>query len=123
MDRIIPRLGIGLVMAVCVTLAGCASVQPTNRAAVAYNRDFAKARDETILLNVLRASASQPLQFSTISNVSGGVHTGITLGVPFTNLLAGGKDAISPEIELTARNPTVQITPLERFRVALSQQF
>ncbi|MET0374569.1 MAG: hypothetical protein ABW128_09965 [Rhizorhabdus sp.] len=93
-------------------LTGCQTVQSTDKAAVEYNRAFARARDEITLINVLRAAERQPLQFSTISSVQGGVRSGASIRVPFINILAGGRDAVSPEISLSARNPTVSIAPL-----------
>lgn len=95
-----------------VLLAACQTVQSTDEAAVAYNRAFAEARDEITVLNVLRASERQPLQFSTMSSVQGAVRAGASIRVPFINVIAGDRDSISPEITVTARNPTVSITPL-----------
>lgn len=106
------RLGTLLVACVAVLIAGCQTVQGTNEAAVDYNRAFAKARDEITLLNVLRAAARQPLQFSTISSVQGAIRSGASIRVPFVNVILGDRESISPEITLSARNPTVSITPL-----------
>lgn len=95
------------------TLAGaCQTIQSTNDAAVDYNRAFARARDEITVLNVLRASQRQPLQFSTVSSVQGAVRSGASVRVPFINLIDGGPNVISPEVTLSARNPTVSIAPL-----------
>lgn len=98
--------------ALAFSLNGCATLQPTEQAALEYNRAFARARDNTTLLNILRASERHPLQFSTISNVTGALRTGIKLSVPFTNVIAGGKDVISPGFEFSNRNPNVSIQPL-----------
>ena len=101
-----------IVACVAVLIAACQTVQGTDKAAVDYNRAFAKARDEITLLNVLRAAARQPLQFSTISSVQGAVRSGASIRVPFINVIAGDRESISPEITVSARNPTVSITPL-----------
>lgn len=93
-------------------LSACAMTGPAHKVAVDYNRSFAHARDEVLLLNVLRASAREPLQFSTMGTVTGGVRTGSTISIPFTNIIAGGKDAISPTIGFTDRNPSVTVVPL-----------
>jgi len=94
-------------------LTGCASHYTTDGAAVSYNRSFANARNEVLLLNILRASASEPLQFSTISTVTGSVQNGTKISVPFTNIILGGEDSITPTLEVTTRNPNVTIAPLE----------
>ncbi|PAX06418.1 hypothetical protein [Sphingomonas lenta] len=98
--------------AAAMPLAGCETFQPTNGAAVQYNRSFARARDEVTVLNVLRASGRQPLQFSTVSTVTGEVRTGVQVTLPFTNVIAGGDDEISPSFGFTNRNPAVTIVPL-----------
>jgi hypothetical protein len=103
------------VVAACVLfgLHGCATIPPTtDQAAIDYNWAFAKARDETLVVNVLRAAEREPLIFSTIVSVVGGVRTGASLELPFTNVIAGGRDAISPKLTFTAQNPNVTISPL-----------
>lgn len=100
------------VAATLLATSGCAAIQPAGRSAVEYNRAFANARDEIVLLNVLRASEQQPLQFSTISAVQGGVRNNASLRIPFTNLIAGGDNVISPEVTISSRNPSVSIVPL-----------
>lgn len=97
---------------VALATAACQTVQTTDDAAVDLNRAFARARDEITLLNVLRASERQPLQFSTISSVQGAVRAGASIRIPFINLVGAGREAISPEISLSSRNPTVSIAPL-----------
>ena len=102
------------VLALFTAASGCTSHFATDRAAVAYNHNFANARNEVLLLNILRAWAHEPMQFSTISQVSGSVRTGAEISLPFTNLLEGGDQAeFGPSLKLTARNPAVTILPLE----------
>jgi hypothetical protein len=102
----------------CLLFGACSAIQPAEKAAIDYNRSFAKARDEVLVLNVLRASERQPLQFSTISGVQGGIKSGATVTLPFTNLIGGptaatgGGFALSPSVEVTNRNPAVSIVPL-----------
>lgn len=104
--------------------SGCSSINPSNKASVSYNNAFAKARDEVTIINILRASQRQPLQFSTISNVTGGVKYGAKLQIPFTNVIAGGEDSISPAFEFTNRNPAITIIPLatEKFVQGISRR-
>lgn len=99
-------------MLVSLSVGGCASGFSTHRAAVDYNRSFADARNEILILNILRASQREPLQFSTITGVQGSVRTTTQIVIPFTNVIAGGADAISPQITASTRNPQVTITPL-----------
>ncbi|HEU0100407.1 MAG TPA: hypothetical protein VFQ67_16735 [Allosphingosinicella sp.] len=81
--------------------------------AIDYNRDFAKSRNEMLLLNVLRAAAREPLQFSTMGTVTGAVGNGGELTLPFNNLIGAGAGVVSPSLKITdAVNPSVTITPL-----------
>jgi hypothetical protein len=95
-----------------LVLTGCADALSTREAAVDYNRAFADARNEVLLLNILRTWAREPMQFSTVAGVTGGVRTGAEVTLPFTNVLVGGEDSISPSFKFGARNPNVSINPL-----------
>lgn len=108
------RTGVHIIAAAALLTSACARLQPTEKAAVDYNRSFARARDEITVLNILRAAQRQPLQFSTVASVTGGVHTGATLTLPFAGLISDKKDAFdfSPGLGLTSRNPSVTINPL-----------
>lgn len=95
------------------TLSGCAATTPTNKTAVNYNRIFAKSRDEVLVTNILRASAREPLQFSTMGNVTGSVRNNGTLTVPLTNFVSRLQTIISPSVAVNEGiNPTVNIIPL-----------
>lgn len=94
-------------------LASCTTVQATHRGAVAYNKSFADARNELIVLNVLRASQYQLLQFSTISQVSGLMRAEMKAGAELDNLLLGAANIFKPSGELGLRNPSVTIQPLD----------
>lgn len=107
--RIVPALALS---ALSMSLTGCATAFSTREAAVDYNRSFADARNEVLLLNILRAWAREPMQFSTVAGVTGGVRTGSEITLPFTNILVGGEDSISPTIKFNGRNPNVSINPL-----------
>lgn len=100
-----------ILAAVALGTANCAGQYDTTRAAVSYNRSFAESRNQVLLENILRASAREPLQFSLITQVNGGVRNTTSIKLPLTNLIAGGANAISPEISLGDRNPTITITP------------
>ena len=105
--------GLAMLVGSALFLGGCALSQSTDKVVVDYNRDFAKSRNELLLLNVLRAAAREPLQFSTMGTVSGPIGNSSGLTIPFTNLIAGGANVISPSLTFSdAVNPTVSITPL-----------
>jgi hypothetical protein len=108
-----------LAAAVAFLVGGCALSQSTDKVVLDYNRDFAKSRNEVLLLNVLRSAAREPLQFSTMGTVQGSVGNGGELTLPFTNLI-GGPDMISPSLKITdAVNPSVSIVPLSHKEFAL----
>ena len=58
----------GMLLAAC--LAGCAVVDPVDGRYDAIGRSLAKARNESIFLNIVRASHDYPLSFTTIGSVS-----------------------------------------------------
>lgn len=97
------------ILAFGTCLSGCASTMPSDKVAVGYNRIFAKSRDEALLVNILRASAREPLQFSTMGTVTGGVSPTGEVTLPFSNILSkdGLKLTLKDEI-----NPAVTIVPL-----------
>jgi hypothetical protein len=102
------------VLAFGTFLPGCAATTTTSKVAVDYNRIFAQSRNELLVTNILRASAREPMQFSTMGTVTGGVRNTGSLTIPFTNLI-GGKDGltISPSTTLNdGINPQVTIVPL-----------
>lgn len=94
--------------------SGCAGQFQTDRAAVEYNRALSNARNEILLLNILRAWAYEPLQFSTVSQVSGSVRANTEISLPFPNILNGGDPAeFGPSVTVSNRNPNVTILPLD----------
>lgn len=102
--------------ALCVALGGCTTVQATYRGAVAYNRAFNQARNEILLLNVLRAREGYPQQYSTISQVVGSMRADMKVTPTLTNVIADAADAafaLGTGGELGFRNPAVTIAPLE----------
>jgi hypothetical protein len=99
--------------AAALLVGGCAVSQSTEQVVLDYNRSFAKTRNEMLLLNVLRAAAREPMQFSTMGQVQGQIGNGGQITIPLTNVIAGGRDAISPSLLFTdAVNPQVSIIPL-----------
>jgi hypothetical protein len=101
------------VIAFGASLSGCAATTSTNKTAVNYNRIFAKSRDEVLVTNILRASAREPLQFSTMGNVTGTVRNTASLSLPVPSLIGKGVTIISPVFGVNEGiNPTVNFIPL-----------
>lgn len=101
--------------ALSVGLVGCSTVQSAQRQAVRYNSAFSGARNEILLLNILRAKHREPLQFSTISTVTGSMRgtIGATAGLDW---IFSGADKVRkflPGASLGLRDPSVTLTPLD----------
>ncbi len=63
-------------------LSACAIVDPVDQRYDNVSRSWAKARDESIFLNLIRASYNDPLSFTTVSNVTPVTTNQTTLGLP-----------------------------------------
>jgi uncharacterized membrane protein YgcG len=72
------------VAAACLAgaLAACAVVDPVDSRYDTISRSLAKARNESILLNLARASHDHPLNFVTIANVSPSMSNTTSFGLP-----------------------------------------
>ena len=99
--------------AFCCLLTSCTTVAATKKGAVGFNRVFADARNEVLLLNILRARDGEPLQFSTISTVSGNMRPDMKVTGGLDNLILGAANVFNPAGEFGFRNPTITIAPLE----------
>jgi hypothetical protein len=64
------------------SLAACAVVDPVDSRYDTISRSLAKARNESILLNLARASHDHPLNFVTIANVSPSMSNVTSFGLP-----------------------------------------
>jgi len=83
------------------TLGACAVVDPVDPRFDTVNRSLAKARNESILLNIIRASHDWPMSFTTVPQVNPSMQNVTTMGLPsflvgpnpkcatFTNSVAG----------------------------------
>jgi hypothetical protein len=67
-------------------LGGCAFVDVVDPRYDSINRSTAKARNESILLNIVRASHSAPLNFIAFSKVSGQTIVTANAGLPTFNI-------------------------------------
>lgn len=70
-------------------LAGCAVVDQYSDRAVVYNVQAEQAQNQALLLNIVRASMRRPMQFTTVSSItgtasaSGGAQYTVPVNVPF----------------------------------------
>jgi hypothetical protein len=96
-----------------LALAACSHAGNVGAMSTDYNRAIATARSEQILLNVVRASAREPLQFTVIGEITATVSRTVGIDTVATNLIAGGRNAISPTLSLGGgTTPIVRISPL-----------
>jgi len=70
-------------------LAACAVIDPVDSRYDTISRSLAKARNEAILLNLVRASHNYPLDFVTIANVTPSMTNTTSLALP--SFLVGPK--------------------------------
>jgi hypothetical protein len=78
-----------IVLAGASGLMGCAVVDQYSGRAIVYNLEAEQAQEEGLLLNIVRAYLHRPMQFTTVSsitgvaNVSGGAQYSLPTNVPF----------------------------------------
>ena len=102
-----------LVWLLALFLGACSHAGPVSRIATDYNRAMATTRDEQLLMNIVRASERSPLMFSAVGEVTGTTQDGLSLSTVATNLIAGGRDAITPTLGLNgSTSAVVKVTPL-----------
>jgi uncharacterized membrane protein YgcG len=65
-----------------LAVSACAIVDPVDPRYDTVNRSLSKARNESILLNILRASHEWPLSFTTVPQVTPGMTNVTSLGSP-----------------------------------------
>ena len=84
-----------LLIAACVGLSGCAIVDQYSGRAIVYNLEAEQAQDQALLLNIVRAYLRRPMQFTTVSSitgvasVSGGTQYTLPTNVPFRPTVQG----------------------------------
>src|SRR5580698_4297850 len=69
-------------VASAVALTACAIVDPVDNRYDTVSRSLAKARNEAIFLNLVRASHDYPLSFTTIANVTPSMQNTTSLALP-----------------------------------------
>jgi hypothetical protein len=84
-----------LTMPVVCSLLGCAVVDRYSGRAIVYNLEAEQAQDQEILLNIVRAYLRRPMQFTTVSTItgvasaSGGAQYTLPTDVPFRPIAQG----------------------------------
>jgi hypothetical protein len=56
---------------ICAALLGCAIVDQYSGRAIVYNLEAEQAQDQALLLNIVRAYLRRPMQFTTVSTITG----------------------------------------------------
>jgi hypothetical protein len=81
-------------------LSSCGVVDNFSGRAVNYNIVAEKAQQQELLLNIVRASLNRPMQFTTLSSITGTASESgnETLTVPFGELAHRPKTGVSPDV-------------------------
>jgi len=85
-------------------LSACALVDPVDHRYDTVSRSLAKARDEAIFLNLIRASHDYPLAFTTIANVNPSMTNSTAFGLPTFVEGAGSVPATLGTVTAPGRN-------------------
>jgi hypothetical protein len=105
--------GAFLAGACTVLLSACAVVDPVDTRYDTISRSLAKARNESIFLNIVRASQDYPLSFVTVSNVTPTMTNAASLGLPtflFGPLNPGGTALFTPGRDVIFNNTAASNT-------------
>ncbi|MEO7635273.1 MAG: hypothetical protein ABIS38_06470 [Sphingomicrobium sp.] len=101
------------VIALVAVLGGCSHAGSITHTSADYNKAMATVRNEQLLLNMMRAAAREPLQFSAMGEINTTFDRTAELDSNFNNLIVGGVNAITQVLKLTGSNrPVVKIAPL-----------
>jgi len=88
--------------AIAVGLLGCAVVDRYSSRAIVYNLEAEKAQEQAMLLNIVRAYLGRPMQFTTVSTItgtasaSGSAQYQFPTNLPFGPVIAAGTVAFPP---------------------------
>lgn len=105
------RVPVALIMA--SMLASCSHAGEITSLSGDYNQALANVRNQLILVNIMRSSAREPLQFSTLGEILATVHRSVGVDTVLNNLIVGGAAAINHNVSLEARNePVIRIAPM-----------
>jgi hypothetical protein len=102
-----------VILSICCLICSCTSAGATKTGIVRFNEVFSEARNEILLLNILRAGDAAPQQFSTVTNVNGAMRSQVSLSAELANISDSIRDVFKPSGTFAFRNPTITIAPLE----------
>src|SRR4051794_33939221 len=96
-----------------VVLSACSHGGVITHVSADYNKAMTDVRNEQLLLNIMRASAREPLQFSAMGEIAATIHRDATIGTTLDKLIAGGKNSVANTINFGVNNePVIKLTPL-----------
>lgn len=99
------------VAAAAAALCGCSHAGSITRTSADYNKAMASVRNEQLLLNIMRAAAREPLQFSAMGEINTTFDR--TSELDLNNLILRGANAMTQVVKLSGGNkPVVKINPL-----------
>ncbi|MEO6224626.1 MAG: hypothetical protein ABIO80_02060 [Sphingomicrobium sp.] len=106
------RFAIAL-LTVTSLLGACSHAGVITSLSTDYNKAISDVRNQQLLLNIMRSSAREPLQFSAMGEIAATVHRSIGVDTMLNNLIVGGAAAINHSVNVEARNePVIKIAPL-----------
>src|SRR3982074_3607872 len=77
-----PRTAVLATLLLAGLVGACAIVDPVDPRFDTVNRSLAKARNESILLNIIRSSHDWPMSFTTVPQVNPSMQNVTTMGLP-----------------------------------------
>jgi hypothetical protein len=110
-------------------LMSCAVVDQYSGRAVAYNLEAEQAQEQSLLLNVVRATLRRPMQFSTVSSITGaasatgGVGYTAPVNVPFRPITNGSSIAAFPPLNTWSMSAGMSGGPTFTVPVLDTQEF
>jgi hypothetical protein len=129
-DMAIRRLRAIFILQACIPcLLGCAVVDQYSGRAVTYNLEAEQAGDQAILLNIVRAYLRRPMQFTTVSTITGTASAGGGVGytwpinVPFRPPINGTSIAQFPPVNTWTFNSSISGGPTFTVPVLDTQEF
>jgi hypothetical protein len=110
-------------------LTSCAVVDQYSGRAVAYNLEAEQAQEQSLLLNVVRATLRRPMQFSTVSSITGaasatgGVGYTAPVNIPFRPITNGSSIAAFPALNTWSMSAGMSGGPTFTVPVLDTQEF
>jgi hypothetical protein len=83
-----------------LVLSSCSPVDDFSGRAVNFNLVAEQAQQQAVLLNIVRASLNRPMQFTTLSSITGTASESLnsTLSIPFGEATHRPKTGVSPDV-------------------------